>query len=681
MQAVAIEFEKLLDRLRPRPEDLSLPDEAPEEPEDLSRHPAHPAWNRTLKVCPAPAIARVEAASLDEAREMIEREILAYLKMGDPTFALLVKAPPGTGKTTIGVMAAEMAATMGWRVLYAGPRHDFFGDVKLLARHPDWWYEWLPRQQGHEEKGIEQTCAYAPYINSWMAKGYPGMEFCRGVCGWDVVNHGCAYHAQARTKKRIIYGQHQHAWGGHPLEFRLLIGDESLLAAFCHEWVIPAKHIVPEGMDFTQPITEIMYELRNLAERGQTLDGPTLMLALGGATRVREAVEAANIPADALAVVPTVHTPTDAERAPCFHLPQLLPLLHREARAAEAGQEYPPRVIVSNGYLLLLLRRRVNEQMPRHVIWLDATANERLYEAILQRPVRLIEPRVKMRGRIYQVYDRANGKGALLDGDGNLKNAVQHLKKQASRIARNYRRVGLITHLAIVAQFEDYPERGHFYAERGTNRFGDVDALIVAGVPQPPLFEIDKTARMLFFERMQPFRSTNWSVIDKPYNYVAEDGMGRAYPASGFWSDPDLQAVLWQFREAELVHAAHRARPNLREVDVWLLENLPVDDLPPTRLLAMRDLFDAPPGVNVFEWPNVVALADLYWDDGRALTAEDIAEHIGVTIQTARRYLKKLLEVQPGRWAVDRLVPKGHGGAPRRTLKPRRERGNYELAP
>jgi hypothetical protein len=616
-------------------------------------------------------MAREPTVTVEEARDVIAAEILAYQKMSNPTFTLLIKASPGTGKTTLGVAAAEMAAVRGGRVLYAGPRHDFFGDVRLLAQHPDWWHEWLPRQVGDEDKGIVETCPYAPSINAWMAKGYPGMTFCSGLCGWDVVNKACVYHRQARTKAPIIFGQHQHVWGGHPLEFKLIVGDESPLGAFCHEWRIPAKHIVPDGMDITQPITEVLHDLADLAERGYSLEGVALMNALGGAARVKAATDTSEIPADALASVPAVHTIRDAEAAPYFHLPQLIPLLRREAVAAESGMDYPPRIIIHNNALLLLLRRRVNEQAPAHMIWLDATANERLYEAILRRPVRLVEPKVRMKGRIYQVYDRANGIGALVDKDKKVKATVKDLKKQASQIARLYERTGLITHMAIIAEFTDFADRGHFYAERGTNRFGDVDALIVAGVPQLPLFNIDKYARMIFHERMRPFASDEWSVVDKPYNYMAEDGTGRAYPASGFWGDPDLQAVLWQFREAELIQAAHRARPNLRETDVWLLENLPVDDLPPTRLMAIRDLFDAPVGVNPYEWPNVVALAAMHEEEGIPLTAEDIAEGIGVTIQTARRYLKRVLHAQPERWTIDKLVPTGHGGAPRKALRPR----------
>jgi tetratricopeptide (TPR) repeat protein len=131
---------------------------------------------------------------------------------------------------------------------------------------------------------------------------------------------------------------------------------------------------MPEGLDPTEPIAEVLHELRGLAESGSRLEGPALLAALGGASRLREALEELTLPASVLALAPVVHTPADAEKAPYFHLPKLAVLLAREAAAAEQGREYPHRVVVNDGKLLLLLRRRVAQQLPRHAIWLDATA-------------------------------------------------------------------------------------------------------------------------------------------------------------------------------------------------------------------------------------------------------------------------------------------------------------------
>lgn len=669
-----------IDRVLRDLDDFAHLDDESDLPPEPEGQPKHPAWNRRLKVVPAPRTEVVEGVSLDEARTMIRSSLADYLALPAPTHALLVLAAPGTGKTTLAVEAAETAAAVGRRVLYCGPRHDFYQDLQNLASHPSWWYEWLPRQLGDEVK--PETCGHTPSISAWMGKGYAGIDYCRSICGWDYVNKACPYHAQKAHREPIVFGQHQHVWSGHPLPFDLLIGDESPLATFCHEWMIPGKRVYPAGLDPTLPVAEVLYALASLVTSGGKFEGLGLLGAIGGAARVREALEDNEIPIEALASAPAIHNPKDADDAPYFHLPKLATLLLREAKAAEKGEEYPHRVVVNGGHLLLLLRRRVDQRMPRHTVWLDATADPHLYEAILGRPVELVAPRVKLQGRIFQVYDRANGKGALVDGEGKQKATVQDLKRQVQRIAEGYESTAVITHMKIESELADYPT-GHFFAERGTNRFEGVEALIVAGLPQPPLFQIDKAARMLFWERMRPFAPTGkdgqavlpWSTVDKPFVYVGDDGQGRAYPSSGLWADADLKAVLYQFREAELIQAAHRARPNLRPVDVWLLENLPVDDLPPTRLMPAREIFGAPPGVNIYAWPDVLALADLFVGERRSLTPADIEEHLGIRRNTAIEYWKHIRDLQPDRWTVEpalRPTQRDRGGRPKLTLVPRR---------
>ena len=84
--------------------------------------------------------------------------------------------------------------------------------------------------------------------------------------------------------------------------------------------------------------------------------------------------------------------------------------------------------------------------------------------------------------------------------------------------------------------------------------------------------------------------------------WTGATGRGRAYPAGGFWDDPDLQALLWSYRDAELIQAVHRCRPVLREVDIWLLSNLPLPELPPAELLSLHELLGAPANTQPHKW-------------------------------------------------------------------------------
>ena len=113
--------------------------------------------------------------TVDEAREAIRHAMREYVADPSPEGILLIKVTPGVGKTTAAVALAEYLAEMGLRVLYAAPRHNFFLDVIKIAKHPEWWYEWLPRQAGDPETGEGQTCLHSDKMQTWLHRGYPAI--------------------------------------------------------------------------------------------------------------------------------------------------------------------------------------------------------------------------------------------------------------------------------------------------------------------------------------------------------------------------------------------------------------------------------------------------------------------------------------------------------------------------
>ncbi len=620
---------------------------------------------RKLTPIAPPDIAKTEAITVVQARERIANAMRDYFAEPTPAHMLLIKALPGVGKTTAAVAQAERLAEQGKRVLYVGPRHDFWHDVMAIAKHPEWWYEWLPRQEGDPDRDEPETCPHATAIATWMDRGYRGIEFCKKICGWDVINDGCKYHAQKRRSEPIIFGQHQHIMLGHPLKFNAVIGDESPLQAFCHEWSIPAQWVAPPGLDPTDSLSEIIHIMSQLCAAQARTDGEALLQLLGGAQHVIEACESWTLPASAEFLAPDIYHASQVEGVPYAHLGQLVPLLLREARAALKGEPYPHRILLRRGQLKLLLRRPVNAELPAHIAWLDATANARLYEACFRVRAKIVDAQPKLQGSIYQVVDRANGKASLITQNGELTSKVAQLEQQVARIIEKngYKRPAIITFQGVLEQTQTFRNLAHthFYAARGTNALENVDALIVAGVPQPPLASLEYAAKMLFFERMNAFARTFFSK-QAPFNYVdAKDGQGRQYPVSGFWNDPDLDAVLWSMREAEVIQAAHRARPVNKPVDIWLLLNLPVWELPPTRLLEIRDLFQAPEGVDAYIWPDVLKVAELCYQHHGAVTTTDLVNKLGVSRPTAAKYLEALAKEEG--WSLE-LAASKKGGRP-----------------
>ena len=61
--------------------------------------------------------------------------------------------------------------------------------------------------------------------------------------------------------------------------------------------------------------------------------------------------------------------------------------------------------------LTLLLRRAPRQ--PPHVIWLDATERATVHETLFGRPVTVVRPQLRFRGRVRQVWAGLNNKQAL----------------------------------------------------------------------------------------------------------------------------------------------------------------------------------------------------------------------------------------------------------------------------
>ncbi len=110
-----------------------------------------------------------------------------------------------------------------------------------------------------------------------------------------------------------------------------------------------------------------------------------------------------------------------------------------------------------------------------------------------------------------------------------------------------------------------------------------------------------------------------------------------------------------------------------RQVDVWLLTNVPIDDLPPSELLSIQELFGAPEGVDAYRWLEVLDIADAFHEAGTPLRSVDLVERLKVSPYTARHYLDCLETQQRGRWRAEKvLVPNKAGkvGRPAQALVP-----------
>jgi hypothetical protein len=207
-----------------------------------------------------------------------------------------------------------------------------------------------------------------------------------------------------------------------------------------------------------------------------------------------------------------------------------------------------------------------------------------------------------------------------------------------------YRRIGVYTFKAVEAAFEEY-QTGHFGAETGSNHFDGLDCLHVVGTPLPSLLDVQNIAKMVFFQRMEPF-SAEWSPGAARYVWHGDTWNERV---GNFWEDEDLQAVVWQMREARIIQAAERARLNTREVDVWLWTNIPIAAFPADHLTSVQGLVRAPSNVSPYRWLAFVRMGTglcrryerLHGPLYRNVTCHhllDLHEAMGLSHRTIREY-------------------------------------------
>jgi hypothetical protein len=646
---------------------------AKEEPEPSHHDDAPPSYeagyNREIEIVDGTHVhIPVPDMSLEQARALINDETRAYLQDDLPAHMLLVKALPGVGKTYSAVRLAEEVARTGRRIVYFGPRHDFFVDVLRLCENHRMWYEWLPRQKSTEaHPETFTTCQYADEINVWLGKGYRGIDFCSRICGWEYVNSDCPYHAQKKRPEPIIFAQHQHATLGLSVAFDVGIGDEFPLSSFMDERVVRAKELSALSIAPEYAMSEIVAILSRLAGEGLGLHGKVLIDLLGGWQAVHDACKEIVFTPDMIEP-PAIFAADEVYGVVQNVIPALASILDKEAKGVELhGDAYPHRLYLDKEELTLLMRRETWNELPAHLIWLDATADEHLYKAMFGRSVKVLDATPRLKGNVFQVANRGNGKNSLFTADGHESRRDQTEQLVKRLIEQNgYEQPAIVSFMRLFneSDFFSAMEHTHYYAARGTNALSDCDALFVLGAPLPPLERIETYAKMVYANRLDPFQKT-WSTVPRLYAYKDADGNGRAYPTSGFWADADLQAMLRCYREAEIMQAAHRARPVLRNVDVWLLTNIPIDELPPDAVLTYNDIYGSPDGVNVFKFDRVSALAlklSHASPDG-AVRVTDLAKAAGIHAQTAYVYAAALVNKYGWHWVTIKQANRRGRGA------------------
>jgi hypothetical protein len=158
----------------------------------------------------------------------------------------------------------------------------------------------------------------------------------------------------------------------------------------------------------------------------------------------------------------------------------------------------------------------------------------------------------------------------------------------------------LVAHKDLCDQLRAHPKLdegvavAHFMSLRGSNAFEDRSVIFITGRNQPPLDDIERQARAIFGNSGNPLACDDLENL--PSDQV-EYWLSQRSPHSASaitlpaFSDPRIEAVQKQIREAETVQAIARLRLVWAEYQkrVFLLSNLP-GEMPVDHLIEFNDL-------------------------------------------------------------------------------------------
>jgi len=245
------------------------------------------------------------------------------------------------------------------------------------------------------------------------------------------------------------------------------------------------------------------------------------------------------------------------------------------------------------------------------VLYLDATADPIITEAYLP-ALQYHQIDVQQLAVVSQVYDRT---GSNSFWNNKIRQEQQNLSEPSYEpqhndiaaliaILNEWAKAGesplLVAHKDLCDQLRGHPKLdegvavAHFMSLRGSNAYEDRSVIFITGRNQPPLDDIERQARAIFGNSGNPLAYDDLEnlPLDQVDYWLSKRS---SHPPTAItvrsFSDPRIEAVQKQIREAETVQAIARLR--LVWVDyqkrVFLLSNLPVE-MPVDHLLGFNDL-------------------------------------------------------------------------------------------
>ncbi|MCH8295176.1 DUF3854 domain-containing protein [Candidatus Poribacteria bacterium] len=303
----------------------------------------------------------------------------------------------------------------------------------------------------------------------------------------------------------------------------------------------------------------------------------------------------------------------DSDDIPLNFQTDLLTVLQREFKLYLSGSPYnsalvitpfcgAPTIARNTPCVRLNLRKEVFVPSDVPILLLDALGNPDLLSLLIRRDIDVCElPSVCPDTEITQVLDGSYGITSLWNQKTDQpKSSLDRLMKKAviPLCGKTPAETLVITWKKVADYLRGLQDKGelprsvaveHYGNLEGSNEYQDRRTVILLGTPQINPADLEELAHALFANDDEPISMDTLEVF-KAYDYVDCDGNGYETLVKCFVDDR-VQLLARTFREDEIMQAAHRIRPLLTGgKQIVLLTDLPINDLPPTRLTTLDDL-------------------------------------------------------------------------------------------
>ncbi len=344
-------------------------------------------------------------------------------------------------------------------------------------------------------------------------------------------------------------------------------------------------------------------------------------------------------------------TETEGE-IPLNFLPDLVTVLYDELQKCKQGKDYNSQLAMTETSLKReVLRMNLRKDLAIsncRLILLDAFGDVELLSKLTNRKLAAWTIPMAIDAEVIQIVDGYYGittmwkKKAKSEGGGIPKKTLEkRLIPAAKNIASQDPEGTLIITWKLIHQhieklqkedkFDNKVVVDHFGNVRGSGEYENKRQVIIIGAPSIRVEDLLQIANCIWHDDPEPLDDT--MIKDgnfRPYQYREEaTGNGYAVEVREF-KDKRLNLLLKTYREYEIAQAAHRIRPLLYpgERKIWLLTNLPIDELPPTKVTDLNE---------------IIAETDPLFVAFKGEVARIQSEHSGVWMDYAKISFRKLV--------------------------------------